>query len=261
VDTLPGVLATALSPDGVPVRYEVRGSGEPGLVFVHGWSCDRGYWRGQVGHFAERHQVVAVDLAGHGESGLGRSAWTMPAFGADVVAVADQLGLRRVVLIGHSMGGDVVVEAALRMPGRVAGLVWVDVYRSLTDSHEPHDGFVDAFRADFAATTRAFVHGMFPSTSDSALVDRVADDMAAAPVDVALGALRHAMANEGPVIAALRDLAVPVVAINPDYRPTDVDSLARHGVRTVLMRGVGHFGMLEDPSTFNRLLAAAIEGW
>lgn len=122
------------------------------LVFVHGWSCDRTYWNGQVGYFADRHQVVAVDLAGHGESGLGRPAWTMPEFGNDVVAVADQLGLSDMVLIGHSMGGDVIVEAALRLGDRVIGLVWVDVYRTLREEADPEDAveeFLRPFHTDF----------------------------------------------------------------------------------------------------------------
>jgi pimeloyl-ACP methyl ester carboxylesterase len=54
---------------------------------------------------------------------------------------------------------------------------------------------------------------------------------------------------------------VPVVAINPDYRPTDVEALRRHGVRAVVMPGVAHFLMMEDPETFNRLLDEAIEGF
>jgi sigma-B regulation protein RsbQ len=58
----------------------------------------------------------------------------------------------------------------------------------------------------------------------------------------------------------LRQLTAPVVAINPDYRPTDVQALQRHGVSTVLMRGVGHFLMLEDPQRFNRLLDETIHG-
>jgi pimeloyl-ACP methyl ester carboxylesterase len=58
--------------------------------------------------------VVAIDLAGHGESGVGRKAWTMPTFGDDLVAVVERLALADAVLIGHSMGGDVIVEAALQ---------------------------------------------------------------------------------------------------------------------------------------------------
>jgi pimeloyl-ACP methyl ester carboxylesterase len=63
-----------------------------------------------------------------------RHAWTMPAFGEDVAAAVTGLDLPEVVLVGHSMGGDVVVEAARRLRPRVRGLVWVDVYRSLDES-------------------------------------------------------------------------------------------------------------------------------
>ncbi len=95
----------AASADGIPLAYEVHGTGRPALVFVHGWSCDRRYWSKQIDYFAQRYQVVVLDLAGHGESGLGRRAWTIPAFGQDVVAVVEKLGLKEAVLIGHSMGG------------------------------------------------------------------------------------------------------------------------------------------------------------
>ena len=62
----------ARSADGIPVHFEVEAGGAPPLVFVHGWSCDRTYWRHQIDDFAGRHEVVAIDLAGHGESGSGR---------------------------------------------------------------------------------------------------------------------------------------------------------------------------------------------
>src|SRR5262245_26315272 len=120
----------AIAPDGVRIAFEDHGAELPALVFVHGWSCDRTYWRGQA-PLAERHRVVTIDLAGHGESGVDRASWTMAAFGGDVAAVVEQLGLDDAVLIGHSMGGDVIVEAAPLLGGRVRGLVWVDVYPSL----------------------------------------------------------------------------------------------------------------------------------
>lgn len=127
---VPGV---ARAPDGIPLSFEVHGSGTPALVLVHGWSCDRRYWRGQLDAFADRHQVVAVDLAGHGESGGGRQRWTMAAFGDDVAAVVRHLRLGDVVLVGHSMGGDVAVETALRLGGQVLGVVWADTYDTLGD--------------------------------------------------------------------------------------------------------------------------------
>ena len=54
------------SKDGVSISYQVTGKGLPALVFVHGWCCDKSYWDPQVRYFAADHQVITVDLAGHG---------------------------------------------------------------------------------------------------------------------------------------------------------------------------------------------------
>ena len=83
--------------------------------------------------------------------------------------------------------------------------------------------------------------------------------MSSAPPEVALDAIKYAVANEPAAVAGLRDAAVPVTAINPDYRPTDIESLERHGVKVVPMTGVGHFLMMENPASFNRVLADTIE--
>lgn len=226
-------------------------------MFVHGWSCDRSYWR-SLDFPASR--VVTVDLAGHGESGAGRSSWTMSAFGEDVAAVVSELGLSRVVLVGHSMGGDVVVEAALRMRERVAGIVWVDAYRKLGagSSVEAIAERVAPFRQDFRASTLAFVRAMFPPGADRVLAERVAEDMASAPPSVAVPALIEAWSGGRVMPGLLARLGLPVVAINPAEPASDEASLAVHGVELVTMPGVGHFPMLEDPTRFNEVLREVI---
>jgi len=262
------VVGEVVSRDGLAVRYEVVGRGGPPLVLVHGWSCDRTYWRHQTAHFSGRATVVTVDLGGHGESGTGRVAWTVRSFGDDVVAVLDALDLRDAVLVGHSLGGDVVVEAARQRPERILGMVWVDTYRELAaatgsaagdEADEETALFVARFRADFAGVTQEFVRGMFPPDADPALVERVAADMASAPRDIALDAMARSIVNEEAAVAAFHEAGVPLVAINPEYRPTDQASLARHGIDCVLVPGVGHFLMLEDPARFNLVLEEVIE--
>jgi pimeloyl-ACP methyl ester carboxylesterase len=249
------------SPDGIPIVFDVDGSGDPCLVFVHGWSCDRSYWVNQMASFAPRHRVVAIDLAGHGESGSGRESWTMPAFGGDVAAVVRQIGADAAILVGHSMGGDVIVDAALQLGGRVRGLVWIDVYSDLNldEAHgEEVDRFVASLRGDFRTEVDRFVRGMFPPDADPALVDWVAGDMAAAPPEIAIDCVRHSMINLGPALAGLRALRLPVVSISPTGSGTDEASMLLAGVRPVFLDGVGHFPMLEAPERFSALLAEVI---
>jgi len=254
---------TVPSADGVPIAYEVHGQGSPAVVLVHGWSCDRSYWKEQVDYLAPQYQLVLIDLAGHGESGLGRKDYTMASFGADVAAVVDRLGLKGVVLVGHSMGSDVIVEAAKRLPGKVAGLVWVDEYPSLETpfTAQQVDEFTAKFRKDFRGSTEGFVRGMFAPNADPKLVDRVAKDMASAPPAVGLSALRNTLLNGANIPAALAEIKLPVVAINADRHPTDHESLAKHGVKAFVMPDIGHFVMLEDPPRFNRSLDSVIKGF
>lgn len=258
------VKATATSPDGVSIAYETLGEGAPALVFVHGWSCDRSYWDSQLEPFSRDFQVVALDLAGHGESGVDRDEWTIRSYGADVAAVVEELDLDRVILIGHSMGGDVVVDAARLLPGRVAGMVWVDTYSQLGAVRSPKEvqAFLAPLRAGFADSTYVFVRrNLFPPTADSALAERVARDMAAAPPDIALASLESSISNDRVVPGALGELDVPVVSLNPESSSPDVESLGRHGVEVILIPDVGHFMMMEDPAAFNAMLREVVEGF
>jgi pimeloyl-ACP methyl ester carboxylesterase len=263
----PGAALTVLTgsakaPDGVEIRYEAAGNGEPAIVFVHGWSCDRSYWSGQAAHFAKGRRIVAIDLAGHGESGLGRQRYTVEAFGADVKAVVDALGLKRVVLVGHSMGGPVILEAARLMPVKVAALVAIDTLGRVGEKTSPEEkrAFLDPMRADFQAATRKFVLDfMFAARSDPALRERIAQDMAAAPKDVALSALESLLDyDEAAALAATR---APLRLINADRWPTDLAAARKHkpDVQLAVMPGLGHFPMLEDPAEFNRLLERALK--
>jgi pimeloyl-ACP methyl ester carboxylesterase len=252
----------ATSPDGIPIVFDVEGSGDPCLVFVHGWSCDRTYWVHQLPAFAARHRVASVDLAGHGESGSGRESWTMAAFGGDVAAVARRIGADDLVLVGHSMGGDVIVDAALQLGERVRGLVWIDVYSDLdlveADARGQEDPFITRLRGDFRAEVDRFVRGMFPPDADPGLVDRIAGDMASAPPEIAIDCARQSRLNLGRALAGLADLRLPVVSISPADPDVDEASMRRAGVRTVFMEGVGHFPMLEAPERFSDLLAEVI---
>ena len=249
--------------DEVAIHYSRAGTGRTALVFVHGWSCDRSYWSEQIGAFAADYTVVAIDLAGHGESGTDRSDWSMTSFGTDVAAVVEQEGLDEVVLVGHSMGGSVVLEAARQLGDRVALIVGVD---TLQQPLAPPRSEVDSralwarFAEDFPASTAGFVRrSFFLESSPPDLVDRIAEDMSAANPTVALEAGHQLTIYDIEAgIRANRD--VPFVLINADYRPTDADGLRQlhPRARVALITGVGHFPMLETPAEFNELLDTVI---
>jgi len=255
------VIDSVLSADSVMIEYDVRGSGDRALVFVHCWCCDRTQWAGQADEFSKDYQVVTLDLAGHGASGSERKAWTMAAYGADVAAVVEKLDLPEVILIGHSMGGTVIIEAARRLGERVVALVGVDnlqnLERKLTE--EQIAGYLEYFSNDFPSTAYEFVMNMFPATADSALAERVSKQMASAPENIALGSFDNLFRYD--YVAALSEVRLPIRCINSDEYPTDVEANNRvaESYAVELMPGVGHFPHLVDPVTFNRLLHQTIE--
>jgi len=251
---------TVLSQDSIPLSYTVQGSGEPALVFVHCWCCDKSYWKNQVPYFEKKYTVVTLDLAGHGASGLGRKDWTIESFGADVATVVNALGLKKVIPIGHSMGGDVNLEAARRLPGKVLALVGVDTYQDFADRVPPEqrDKYIDAFTANFEGVTEKFVRSMFPAKADTALESRIAADMASESPQVGISAFKNMM-NYDP-LPALKELRIPIRCINADMWVTNVEGNKKlaYSFDVKYMPGHGHFLHLEDPATFNKLLDETI---
>lgn len=251
----------------VRLRHRLQGepcdAAQPLLVLVHGWSCDAGYWAAQLPDLAADHRVVTLDLAGHGASADVATDGRIASFGADVAAVVEavsaSLGTRGpVVLIGHSMGGPVCAEAALRLGGRVHGVIGVDTFASVGLPRAPAEvtaARFAPFERDFASSTRAFVEqAFFLPDADPALRTRIAADMAAGDPAVGLAAL-HGI-NDWDGAATLGALAVPIVAINAAVTRTDEARLRgiAPGFRLRELAGVGHFLMLEQPARFNALL-------
>jgi pimeloyl-ACP methyl ester carboxylesterase len=257
--------AKSLAKDGSEIRYRIYGSGEPAIVFIHGWSCDSGYWDAQLNEFAARHTVITLDLAGHGESATQqRNDWSIANFGADVAAAVKDSGRQRVVLVGSSMGGPVALEAARLLPGQVVGIVGVDTFRELAKPFPPErfEPLLVQMRVDFAKTVGGFVgEHFFTERTDPILKKWIVDDMSAAPPEVAIPAIVALMAMDyGP---ALAELDLPIIAVNATGAPTDEAGIraVEPRFKVVNLQDVGHFPMLEDPQTFNRVLARIVAEW
>jgi pimeloyl-ACP methyl ester carboxylesterase len=244
----------------VHIQYRLYGSGTPLVVLVHGWSCDSNYWSAQIKPLAEHYTVMTVDLAGHGASGANRKDFSMRAFGADVASSVLALpDAGKVILVGHSMGGPVAVEAAAQLGDRVLAVIGVDTFRSIGD--KPPSAAESAkqlapFEKDFIGNTRALVAAaFFRKDSDPLFVRRIADDMSQAPPEVAIPAIRELSAwrGEGP----MRALNLPIVAINSDLHGVTDEARIRKLVpqfSVVTIADTGHFLMMERPDKFNPAL-------
>jgi pimeloyl-ACP methyl ester carboxylesterase len=253
--------AVVSAADGVPIHYEVQGKGEPTLVFIHCWACDRHLWDNQVPVFAKDHQVVTIDLPGHGESGQGRKTWSVESFADDVNTVMTKLKLKRVILVGSSMGGPIAVEATRRMPQRVVAIVPVDTLHNV-ESKLPPDQLQAALkqlRADYKAAVTGFLNQIFfsPNTPD-AVKTRIISQVTSRPPELAVNILEAIFAYDAA--PALREIKVPIRAINADQNPTNLEVNRKYAPQfdAVIIKGTGHYPMLEDPARFNELLAETL---
>jgi pimeloyl-ACP methyl ester carboxylesterase len=246
------------SADGVPIEYQVYGHGEPAVVLIHGWSCNSTYWREQLPDLQSRYTTVTLDLAGHGTSGRNRSDWSMARYGEDVAAVVQRLPNRRIVLVGHLMGGPVALEAAPLIGKRLIGIIGVDTFRSLGLPPPPRqvvEREVAAFRSDFSGEMHRFVPLLFAQTAPPAFVRQVADDMSREPPQIAIATLVEL--NSMDFATLLPRIHVPIVAIDSKFGRAVSEARIRKlvpGFRLVTLGSGGDFVMLEQPREFNPVL-------
>ena len=114
--------------DGGRMHVVEAGEGDP-IVLVHGVGLSSAVWAYQIRDLSQDHRVIAIDMRSHGESLAGRDSCSMSRMGLDLLEVLEHLDLTQTVLVGHSMGGMVVLQAMVdlgpRIAKRVSGIVLV----------------------------------------------------------------------------------------------------------------------------------------
>jgi pimeloyl-ACP methyl ester carboxylesterase len=241
--------------DGVEIAYTVEGQGDPPIVFVHGWSCDRTFFAPQIEHFGERHKVAALDLRGHGLSeAVEADIYTVEQLADDVAAVISATDMDRPVVIGHSLGALVALAVGAR-PGMAGGVVMVDP-ASFPDD-EVKAFFRDAvgrIRSDHDGSwRRAFVESMF-LPSDRVLRREIIMAVGRQPIGPAAAALASIAEFDVEVV---RRVGVPVLAIGAAHPSTAVTTLREFcpGASIGQTVGAGHFNQLEVPDQVNAMIA------
>ncbi len=239
------------------ISYEVYGqaqAGKPALVLVHGWMGQKEIWQAQVDTFKNDYQVITLDLAGHGQSKARRDEYTMAAFGQDVAKVVKAVGAKKVILVGHSMGGPVVLEAAELLGDRVVGIVGVDTF--YTPFQYPQDEatiqkFAQPFKDDFTKSTLGMVQGMFGPAAPQQLKDEIAKGVQKADKTIGVNALIHLfrwkMSRNHPLLKKYNDKILNING-NPDGTRQ-----ATHP-SVVLINETLHFPAQSKPEEFNQVL-------
>ncbi|HEX9104911.1 MAG TPA: alpha/beta fold hydrolase [Polyangia bacterium] len=264
--------------DGVEVAFSDVGVGEPAIVLVHGLGSYMPVWQRNVDSLSARHRVVAIDLPGYGKSSKANYDYSMAFYARTVEGVIDRLGLRRVVLVGHSMGGQIALTHALRYPGRAERLVLVAPAGFERFGRGEGAWLAEAVDKDYVAKTPAEavyanVAGNFyamPKEARFMVDDRLrvvgGPDFDAYAYAVARSV--YAMVHE-PVIDRLGDIRVPALVVfgeddglipNPILHGGTTRAVAEGGTRLlprgrlVMIPRAGHMVQFERPVEFDAAL-------
>ena len=242
---------------------------------MHGYLCSHDDWRHQLQFFSKTNEVVACDLRGHGATPGRPQECSIEHFGGDVAALAVNLDLPRVFLIGHSMGCRVVLEAARLMPERVAGIVLIDGSRFATGDPDAAEASARAAieRVGFQAWAEDLFRQMFleQTPATERLVQRAVRQ--GAEIGPALWP-RSARWDAGSLEPALAAVRAPVLVIQTTTRDPQTGKrgpmregqtspwldLLREKLKTVttkILPNLGHFPQLEAPERVNALIEEA----
>jgi len=251
----------AKSLDGNEIAFTVQGKGELALIFVHGWACNKSYWKNQTKEFAKNYKVVALDLIGHGQSTANRKSYTMQLFGQDVAAVVNQLKLSKVILIGHSMAGAVILEAKKILKDKVIGIIGVDTYQVLDvgETEERAEQFLSTFKSNYLGSVEAYLGNLFTEGRDTSFTNSIIRDLQKMPKERGIDIFRNILKYNYE--KAVRETNPKIIAVNSDRFPVKLEKVKKiiPSFEFKIVPNTDHFLMLENPTEFNNKLNEAIK--
>lgn len=248
------------------LHVSARGQGAPDVLLLHGWVVSGEVWRPVLDRWPDTGagRLIAVDLRGTGWSGKPPTGYTCDDHARDVCALIDALELRDLVLVGHSMGGQIAQRVALERPASLARLVLVC---PVPASGAPMpDAQIAALHAlgGHEQGVRQVISMLMVRDVDPAALDRLvlaASATSRAAYHEAFDAWRTAdfgarlagVTTPTTVIAAERDAALP-----PDVvRATTADRIP--GAAYLELPECGHYPQLEAPDLLTRVLREQVE--
>jgi pimeloyl-ACP methyl ester carboxylesterase len=246
-------VAAAVTIAGPSGRLHVDDGGRRGLpvVFVHSFAGSSGHWSAQLAHLRPTRRAMALDLRGHGRSQApGPAGYAVEGLASDIAAVVDKLGLKRFVLVGHSMGGAAALAYAGAHPDRVAGLVLVGTPGKTLP--EQANQIMASMEADYDKVTEGYWTKLLDGAQPG-VAERIRSDMKRLPREPSLEIIRAIFAYDP--LPALRAYPGPKLLIDTPHGegPGSLHSLAPEIPRRVIS-GTSHWPHMDKPEEFNAML-------
>lgn len=211
--------------------------------------------------------MVTIDLAGHGKSGDNRSDWSIESLGNDVIQVIKELSLKKVILIGHSLGGNVILEVAAKLPEPVIGLVGIDNFKYAgtplpSPLMEQISQALELMKTNFAEVSENFARlSLVSAQTDKLIAERVINDYKNFKPNVGRPLLISSFSYHDREKELLQNLKLKLHLINVDYFPTNEELLKENtgsGYVLFKMKGTCHYPMIESPDEFNAILEKVV---
>jgi len=253
----------------VEINYFQQGKSDTTLLFLHGWCIDGTYWENQLDYFSKSYHVYAIDLPGFGRSKAERTHWTVEEYANDVTAFIDTMNLKNVVIVGHSMAGEIMLQTALSNNSNIVGIVGVDNFKMIDVSFTPEQmkqmtDFFPMLQNNFKNSAPVYADMMLfhPSTSKE-VKDRVKTDFSNSDSIIGYETIITQMQYASTDAQRLEQLNYKLYLINSDGFPTNETGLKNHckkGFQVETISATGHYPMIEKPKEFNLLLEKVLTG-
>jgi len=251
--------------NAITIAYSDEGTGLP-IVFLHAFPLNRTMWAQQEEALALEFRVITVDLRGHGESDAPLWRYTLDQSADDVHALLDQLSIQQALFVGLSMGGYVLFAFYRKYAARVRGMILADT-KAQADTEEGRDGRFQMAQTAYKKGPSAIADIMIqkllsPATIQEkpALVQHVRAMIENNQISGIAGDLM-AMAERPDSLPLLPQISCPtqliVGELDQATPPSDAKLMAEKipGARLAIIPGAAHLTNLEQPETFNQIIA------